>query len=141
MDRSRWGLLGILLLVVGCGGTASKIEIALKDLSVNNCPPGSENKTSISLNDNPNEPTHCWQIRGTAVNPASIAAKNVDIFGKIIDANGTPAVTRRRVGSLAQLPAGTSRFDLQVYLPAAAKPPFSLENMKAAGFPNQVDRR
>lgn len=136
---NRWWIVGVALLLTACG-EASKIEIALKDLRVTDCPPGSVKK-SISLNDAPNVPTHCYILVGTAANPSDKPARNVDIFGKITDANGTLAVTRRRVGSLKQIPAGTSPFRLEVYLPASARPPFSLENMKAAGFPNTVDRR
>ncbi|MBW4699315.1 MAG: hypothetical protein KME03_15755 [Aphanocapsa lilacina HA4352-LM1] len=136
----RCGLLCTVLLLAGCG-EASKIEIALKDLAVVDCPPGSKGGASISLNDSVNVPTRCYRLRGTAVNPAEKPAKNVDVFGKITDANGTLAITRRRVGSLAEVAAGTSAIELDVYLPETAKPPFKLENMKAAGFPNQVDRR
>ncbi len=140
MHWGKFSLTAIAAVLVACG-EASKIEIALQDLKVSNCPDSAKKAPSISLNDSQNTPTRCYVLSGTAVNPAEITAKNVDVFGKITDANGTLAITRRRVGSLDSIAAGTSRFSLEVYLPDSAKPPFSLENMKAAGFPNTVDTR
>jgi hypothetical protein len=131
---------GVVLSLAACG-EASKIEISLKDLRVDTCPPGAPSRASISLNDTANVPTRCYFLSGTASNPAGRPARNVDVFGKIVDANGTLAVTRRRVGSLDAVPPGDSPLRLRIDLPASAKPPFSLENMKAAGFPNEVDRR
>jgi hypothetical protein len=143
MQMRQVGLLLGGLLLVGCAsGSAGKIEISLKDLKVTDCPEGTKANSSVSVNDAPNIPSRCYLIVGTAENPGTIAAQDVDIFGKIIDANGTPAITRRRVGSVASIPAGESPFRLEVYLPAISKAPFTLESMKAAGFPTKVlDKR
>ncbi|MBC8121511.1 MAG: hypothetical protein H7Y22_06695 [Gemmatimonadaceae bacterium] len=126
----------VLLTAMG-SLSAGTIEVALKDLQVNPCPASNQNKPVISTNDQSNQPSQCFKITGTAVNPADGPAKDVDIFGRITDANGTPAVTRRRVGSVEQIPSGTSPFSLEIFVPQSAKPPLKLENIRASGFSNE----
>jgi hypothetical protein len=114
---------------------ARPIEVAFKDVRVEPCPQAQGGKESVvSTNDQSNQPARCYRLMGTAVNPGKADAKDVDVFGRVTDANGTPALTRRRIGSIEQIPAGTHPVSLDFFVPESAKAPLTVQITRAAGF-------
>lgn len=126
------------LVLLGCT-SSTKIVIELKDLTVKECPPGTEkNKVLVSTNDSANRVGKCFLLAGTSNFNGDKSAKNVDIFGRIADANGTVVLTRRRIGTLAEVKPGKNNFKLQFDAAADTKLPFSLTNFQAKGFSEKV---
>jgi hypothetical protein len=130
-------ILWLPLLLWGCT-SSTKIVIELKDLTVKECPPGTQkNKVLVSTNDRANREGKCFLLAGNTDYNGEKAAKNVDIFGRIADANGTIVLTRRRVGTLAEVKPGKNTFALP-FDAADTKLPFSLTNFQAKGFSEKV---
>ncbi|AGY59911.1 hypothetical protein [Gloeobacter kilaueensis] len=124
--------LGLLLSVAA---EAKPIEIAFKDVRVEPCPEAQNTKEPVvSTNDRPNQPSKCYRLTGTAVNSDTADARDVDVFGRVTDANGTPALTRRRIGSIDLVPAGTHPVQLDFFVPESAKVPLTISITRAGGF-------
>jgi hypothetical protein len=131
-------IIGLPLVLLGCT-SSTKIVIELKDLTVKECPPGTKkNKVLVSTNDSANREGKCFFLEGTSNYNGENSAKSVDIFGRIADANGTVVLTRRRIGTLAEVKPGKNKFKLQFDAAADTKLPFSLTNFQAKGFSEKV---
>jgi hypothetical protein len=131
-------ILCLPLLLLGCT-SSTKIVIELKGLAVKECPPGTEkNKVLVSTNDRANREGKCFLLSGSTEFNGEKSAKNVDVFGRIADVNGTVVLTRRRVGTLAEVKPGKNNFALQFDAAADTKLPFSLTNFQAKGFSEKV---
>jgi len=77
----------------------------------------------------------CYELRGTASNPASEVVRNADVYGQVIDAEGDSVLRSGRVGALQTLQPGDSPFSLQITA-AASQPlplPYKLKNFRAIG--------
>lgn len=115
------------------------VQIKLSDISYHECPaelaegsitPGG---TSMAAN--------CYIITGKAENPTGRPIVNADIFGRIYDANDNPVLQNRtRVGSIEEVPPGTSEFELRISVPINQATPLKLKQFKAAGFTGIVRR-
>jgi hypothetical protein len=131
-------ILCLPLFLWGCT-SSTKIVIELKDLTVKECPPGTQkNKVLVSTNDRANREGKCFLLAGNTDYNGEKAAKNVDVFGRIADANGTIVLTRRRVGTLAEVKPGKNNFAMPFDAAADTKLPFSLTNFQAKGFSEKV---
>lgn len=131
-------ILCLPLFLWGCT-SSTKIVIELKDLTVKECPPGTQkNKVLVSTNDRANREGKCFLLAGNTDYNGEKAAKNVDVFGRIADANGTIVLTRRRVGTLAEVKPGKNSFAMPFDAAADTKLPFSLTNFQAKGFSEKV---
>jgi len=84
---------------------------------------------------------NCFMVKGSANNPSGKVVYNADIFGRIYDANGNDAMPERtRLGSIDEIPAGKSDFEIMVAIPADQPEPLQLKQFKASGFAGKVRR-
>ncbi len=128
----------LIVLLSACAGS-KKIEIQLVDLAVKPCPAGMQSDILISLNNGANRKAKCLLLVGETNYNGDIIAKNVDVFGRVTDSNGTLVLTRRRVGTLAQVQPGKHPFQVQFEAPMDTPAPFTLANFRAKGFSEKVE--
>lgn len=84
---------------------------------------------------------NCFIVTGKAENGSSKPVYDADIFGRIYDANNEPVMQNRtRLGSIAEVPPGTSDFELRISVPVNQPTPLKLKQFKATGFSGQVRR-
>lgn len=84
----------------------------------------------------------CYALRGVVVNPTRRAVIDTDVFAQILDASGEPVLPNRtRVGSIGDIPPGSSEFALRLAVPAGTPGPFTVRNAKARGFSAPVRTR
>ena len=64
---------------------------------------------------------------------------DADVFGRIYDAYGNSTFENRgRIGTIEEIPPGTSDFEIRVSVPANQPTPLKLKNFKASGFAGRV---
>lgn len=113
-------------------------QIKLFDISYQNCP------TELAIGavtSNGSSAANCFIVTGKAKNDTYKTVYDADIFGRIYDANNDPVLQNRtRLGSIAEVPPGTSNFELRISVPANQPLPLQLKQFKAAGFSGVVRR-
>ena len=84
----------------------------------------------------------CYALRGTVLNLGRKAVVDTDVFALIVDSSGEPVLQNRtRVGSIGDVPPGSSAFALRLSVPAGTPGPLSFRNVKARGFSAPVRTR
>jgi hypothetical protein len=84
----------------------------------------------------------CWVLRGRVENPGRKAVVDTDVFAQILDGSGEPVLQNRaRVGSIGDVPPGSSGFALRLAVPAGTAGPLSFDHVKAKGFSAPVRAR
>jgi hypothetical protein len=84
----------------------------------------------------------CYALRGTVLNPGRKPAVDTDLFALIVDSSGEPVLQNRtRVGSIGDVPPGSSSFAVRLSVPAGTPGPLSFRNVKARGFSAPVRTR
>jgi hypothetical protein len=141
---ARWGQFWkivatavLALVLLGFGG---RVPLELKNLQTVTCPdlPEYQNLTTSGASA---ARVNCYIVQGTVVNPTDRTLFNADIFGRIYDANGNDVLPERtRLGSIEEVPAGESSFDLRISVSQDNPMPLSLQQFKAAGFSGAVRR-
>jgi hypothetical protein len=114
-------------------------QIKLVDLSYHECPAalaeGSVTSGGTSMEAN------CFIITGKAQNDSGKPVHNADVFGRIYDANNNPVMQNRtRLGSIEEVPPGSSDFELRISVASNQPTPLQLKQFKAAGFVGKVRR-
>jgi hypothetical protein len=110
--------------------------IELSNISYKDCPPelAEGNVTSGG-----SSPATCFMVTGKAKNPSGKMVYDADVYGRILDANGEPALQNRsRLGAIPELPPGVSDFEIRISVPANQPTPLKLEKFKASGFAGNV---
>ena len=80
-------------------------------------------------------------MTGKAENNSGKSVFDADVFGRIYDANNDSVMQNRtRLGSITEIPAGVSEFNMRISVPANQPLPLQLKQFKAAGFSGQVRR-
>ena len=111
-------------------------SIKLTNLSYEPCA-GDEADGSVSSGDL--RPANCFTIKGKAKNTSGKTVVDADVFGRIYDANGNSTFENRgRVGTIEEVPPGTSDFAIRISVPANQPTPLDLRNFKASGFAGKV---
>lgn len=114
------------------------VQIELTDLSYHECPPELAKGTVTPGTSNV---ANCFLVTGKAVNKSGKLVVNADIFGRIYDAdNNSVLQNRTRLGSIEEVPPGTSDFELRITVPANQPTPLQLKQFKASGFTGTVRR-
>ncbi|WP_036483316.1 hypothetical protein [Myxosarcina sp. GI1] len=112
-------------------------SIKLSDLSYEPCPEAMQAEGSVSSGTM--QPVNCFLVKGKAKNPSGKTVVDADVFGYIYDANENPAMENRgRIGTLEQVPPGTSDFSIRIDVAANQPTPLKLEHFKASGFAGKV---
>ena len=84
----------------------------------------------------------CWALSGEVRNPGRKPVIDTDVFAVILDASGEPVLQNRtRVGSIGDVPPGTSRFALRLAVPMGTPGPLHVRQAKARGFSAPVRTR
>ena len=84
----------------------------------------------------------CYALRGTVLNLGRKPVVDTDVFALIVDSSGEPVLQNRtRVGSIGDVPPGSSAFALRLSVPAGTPGPLSFRNVKARGFSSPVRTR
>lgn len=84
----------------------------------------------------------CWALSGVVNNPSRRAVVDTDVFAVILDASGEPVLQNRsRVGSIGDVPPGSSRFALRLAVPMGTPGPLQFRHVKARGFSAPVRTR
>ncbi|MEH2241741.1 biotin carboxylase [Nostoc sp.] len=113
-------------------------QIRLFDVSYKDCPPELAQGAVISSG---SAAANCFMVIGKAENGTNKTVYDADIFGRIYDANNDSVMQNRtRLGSIAEVPPGSSNFELRISVPANQPTPLKLKQFKAAGFSGQVRR-
>jgi hypothetical protein len=127
------------LLVVGLwlGSGAGLIAQALTPIELSNvsyspCPPeyadGMVAAGSIQA-------AKCFLITGKAINNTGKPVLDVDIFGRVFDANDNPVMQNRgRLGGIPEVLPGESDFEIRISVAANQPEPLKLKQFKASGF-------
>jgi hypothetical protein len=111
-------------------------QIKLSDLSYKECPPELAAGAVISSG---SARANCFIVTGKAQNSTYKTVYDADIYGRIYDANNDPILQNRsRLGSISEVPPGTSDFELRISVPANQPLPLKLKQFKASGFSAQI---
>jgi len=114
------------------------VPIKLTDLSYHECPaePGAGRFTT---SDGSGSTANCYIVTGTAINKSRKPVYDADVRGRIYDANDNDILPNRtRLGSIDEVPAGKSKFELQISVSANLATPLKLKQFKASGSRNPV---
>ena len=84
----------------------------------------------------------CWALSGEVRNPGRRPVVDTDVFAVVVDASGEPVLQNRtRVGSIGDVPPGSSNFALRLAVPMGTPGPLEVRNVKARGFSAPVRTR
>ncbi len=85
------------------------------------------------------DPANCFIVTGIANNRTGKTVYDADVFGRVYDANGEPAMQNRtRLGNIAEIPPGKSEFELRISVPQEQPLPLQLKQFKASGFSAKI---
>jgi hypothetical protein len=113
-------------------------QIKLSNLSYQECPP---ELAEGAITPGSSMAANCFIITGKAENTSGKPVVNADIYGRVYDANDNPVMQNRtRLGSIDEVPPGTSDFELRISVPVNQPTPLKLKQFKASGFTGTVRR-
>ncbi len=128
-------LLGIISWVYTPSALALT-QIKLTDVGYKECPP---ELAAGAVTSGTTNVANCFIVTGKAENNSGKSVYDADVFGRIYDANNDSVMQNRtRLGSIAEIPAGVSEFNMRISVPANQPLPLQLKQFKAAGFSGQV---
>ncbi len=114
-------------------------QIKLTDVTYHECP--SDLSEGAITSGGTSMRASCYIVTGKAQNTSGKPIHNADIFGRIFDANDNPVMQNRtRLGSIDEVPVGTSTFEFRISVPANQPTPLKLQQFKATGFAGTVRR-
>jgi len=132
-------VIGILSWVVTPPAIALT-QIKLSNLSYKECP--AELAQGAVTSGGTTMAANCFIVTGKAENATNKTVYDADIFGRIYDANSNSIMENRtRLGSIDEIPPGSSDFELRISVPVNQPTPLKLKQFKAAGFSAQVRRK
>lgn len=130
-------LLGIISWVYTPSALALT-QIKLTDVGYKECPP---ELAAGAVTSGTTNVANCFIVTGKAENNSGKSVYDADVFGRIYDANNDSVMQNRtRLGSITEIPAGVSEFNMRISVPANQPLPLQLKQFKAAGFSGQVRR-
>jgi hypothetical protein len=130
-------LLGIISWVYTPSASALT-QIKLTDVGYKECPP---ELATGAVTSGATGAANCFIVTGKAENNSGKSVFDADVFGRIYDANNDSVMQNRtRLGSITEIPAGVSEFNMRISVPANQPLPLQLKQFKAAGFSGQVRR-
>ncbi|PSB02166.1 hypothetical protein [Merismopedia glauca] len=112
-------------------------QIKLYNLNYHECP--QELAQGAVTSGGTTRPANCFIIDGQAQNPSPKTVYDADVYGRIYDADNNPILENRtRIGSIEELPPGTSDFQLRISVPSNMPTPLQLKQFKASAFSSSV---
>jgi hypothetical protein len=138
---ARWvaGLLLGVLMLLSVPALAAATDLKVSEVVLEPCPAADlGTQTELARPSG----ASCWALRGLVLNPGSKPVMDTDVFGLILDASGEPVLPNRtRVGSIGDVPPGSSSFALRLAVPAGTPGPLGTRSVKARGFSAPVRTR
>ena len=137
---SRLGLALLLLLSIGllCP-PAWAADLSVSHVLLEPCP--ASDAASQSGLKRP-AGAGCWALTGEVRNPGRRPVVDTDVFAVVLDASGEPVLQNRtRVGSIGDVPPGSSSFALRLAVPMGTPGPLQVTHVKARGFSAPVRTR
>ncbi len=119
--------------------TSFAANLQVSGISIEPCP-----KADVGAQPDMRRPlgASCYALRGEVLNNGSKPVVDTDVFAQILDASGEPVLQNRtRVGSIGDVPPGSSPFALRLAVPAGTPGPLKVSNAKAKGFNAPVRAR
>lgn len=114
-------------------------QIQLSEISYRDCP--EELAQGAVTSDGSGRAANCFIVTGKAENKSGKTVYDADIYGRVYDADLNPVLENRtRLGSVDEIPPGTSDFAIRISVPANMPTPLHLEQFKASGFSGKVRR-
>ena len=139
MSRRLLALLTSLLILLGSAASASAADLKLSAIQLLPCneeDPGNQPDVGRPMG------ASCFVLSGEVDNPGRRPVVDTDVYARILDASGEPALQNRtRVGSIGDVAPGTHPFALRIAVPAGTPGPFDVQNAKARGFSAPVRSR
>lgn len=143
----NWSRVWSAIALTGCLWVASLslsfsasalTQIKLSDIDYKDCPEALSEGLLVSGS---SAEANCFLVFGKAENATNKTVYDADIFGRVYDANNNPVMQNRtRLGSIDEVPPGTSDFELRISVAANQPTPLKLEQFKATGFSGRVRR-
>lgn len=116
---------------------AEAAELAVGEVRLEPCP-----AEDVGAQPDRRAGASCWALRGEVRNNGARAVVDTDLFALILDASGEPVLPNRtRVGSIGDVPPGSTPFALRLAVPAGTPGPLQARNVRARGFSAPVRRR
>lgn len=118
-ELAKWLARLLALIVIGAlvlPAPAWAADLQVSELSIEPCP-----AEDIGAQPELRRPAgaSCYALRGSVVNPTRKTVVDTDVFALIVDSSGEPVLQNRtRVGSIGDVPPGTSAFALRLSVPA-----------------------
>ncbi|MBW4622234.1 MAG: hypothetical protein KME17_23125 [Cyanosarcina radialis HA8281-LM2] len=114
-------------------------QVPLSEISYHDCP--EELARGVVTSDGSGRAANCFIVTGKAENKSGKTVYDADIYGRIYDADRNPVIENRtRLGSVDEIPPGTSTFAIRISVPTNMPTPLQLEQFKASGFSAKVRR-
>jgi hypothetical protein len=144
MQNSRkWrGAIAAVMLAIGLiFGTAvpaawAGTPVKLTNLTYAACSAEMSAGTVTTRN---SQPAKCFIVSATAQNDSGKSVFDADVFGRIYDANGdTVFENRGRLGTVAEIPPGSSMIEVRITVDPSQPEPLSLKQFKATGFGGKI---
>ncbi len=139
MSRRLLALLTSLLILLGSAAPARAADLKLSAIQLLPCTeedPGNQPDVGRPMG------ASCFVLSGEVDNPGRRPVVDTDVYARILDASGEPALQNRtRVGSIGDVAPGTHPFALRIAVPAGTPGPFDVRNAKARGFSAPVRSR
>lgn len=111
--------------------------IKLSDLSYKDCP--AEISAGAVTSGGVTQEANCFLIVGKAENASNKDVYDVDVFGRIYDADNNNVLPNRgRVGLIDRVTPGTSNFEMRITVPENLALPLQLKKFKASGFTTKI---
>ena len=134
-----FGLCLALLVWQLLPSPAAAAELQVSEVRLEPCPsddPGSQSGLRRPSG------ASCFALRGVVLNQAGRPVVDTDVFALILDASGEPVLPNRsRVGSIGDVPPGSSPFALRLAVPAGTPGPLRVGKVRARGFSAPVRSR
>lgn len=131
-------ILSLSILVSWTAPALALVPVKLTDLSYHECP-AALGSGSFTTSDGSGTAANCYIVTGTAINKSPKTVYDADIHGRIYDANNNDVLPNRtRLGSIEKVPAGESKFELQISVPTNLATPLKFKQFKASGFSSPV---
>ncbi len=111
--------------------------IALSELSYKDCP--ADVAAGAVTSGGVTQGASCFLIVGKADNKSGKDVYDVDVFGRIYDADNNNVLPNRgRVGLIDRVSPGVSDFEMRITVPENLSLPLQLKKFKASGFTTKI---
>jgi hypothetical protein len=143
--RAAWRQLGralalalvLMLPWLVAPSAALAADLVVGEVRLEPCPP-----EDVGAQPDRRAGASCWALRGEVRNSGRRPVVDTDLFALILDASGEPVLPNRtRVGSIGDVPPGTTPFALRLAVPAGTPGPLQARNVRARGFSAPVRSR